>query len=156
MAPSTDLVQFDVERADELVAMWRASFESALGIRDPHSLDQQRAYLLTEVLPKYDVRVATFDGEIVGFIAATPESIAQLYIRRDFQRRGVGTQLLSWAKRQSSGGLWLYTFARNAGARAFYERHGFTATAFGFEPNWQLDDVRYEWGTRVKGAARET
>jgi len=34
---------------------------------------------------------------------------------------------------------------RNAGARAFYERNGFRAVARGFEPKWQLEDVRYEW-----------
>ena len=115
-------------------------------------LAQQRAYLLRDVLPNYEVKIATFDNEIVGFVAASPESIAQLYVRGDFQRRGVGTQLLSWAKQHSSGSLWLYTFARNVGARAFYERRGFTATAYGFEPNWRLDDVKYEWvGERRPG-----
>jgi RimJ/RimL family protein N-acetyltransferase len=45
----------------------------------------------------------------------------------------------------SAGSLWLYTFARNERARRFYERNGFVAVAFGYEPFWQLDDVRYEW-----------
>ena len=34
---------------------------------------------------------------------------------------------------------------RNSGAPAFYERNGFRPVAFGFEPEWGLDDVRYEW-----------
>jgi RimJ/RimL family protein N-acetyltransferase len=46
---------------------------------------------------------------------------------------------------QSAGSLWLYTFARNRVARAFYEQNGFVDVAHGFEPLWQLDDVRYEW-----------
>jgi RimJ/RimL family protein N-acetyltransferase len=45
----------------------------------------------------------------------------------------------------SVGSLWLYTFARNERARRFYERNGFAAVAFGYEPFWQLEDVRYEW-----------
>ena len=145
MTSATVLVEFDPGRTDDLILMWRTSFESALGIRDPHPLGEQREYLLGEVLPKYDVRVAMLDNEIVGFVAASAASIAQLYVRCGFQRRGIGTQLLAWAKQQSSGSLWLYTFARNLGARTFYERHGFTATAYGFEPSWQLDDVKYEW-----------
>ena len=41
--------------------------------------------------------------------------------------------------------LWLFAFARNTGARAFYEKHDFKIIARGFEPNWHLDDIRYEW-----------
>ena len=39
----------------------------------------------------------------------------------------------------------LFTFARNRGARSFYERHGFRIVRRGFEPDWQLDDLEYEW-----------
>jgi len=59
--------------------------------------------------------------------------------------KGIGSGLLNWAKDRSAGTLTLYTFARNQMARAFYERHGFVAVAHGFEPMWQLDDVRYQW-----------
>ncbi len=51
----------------------------------------------------------------------------------------------TWAQQQSSGRLWLYTFARNRVAQAFYEHHGFRIVARGFEPTWQLDDIKYEW-----------
>ena len=46
--------------------------------------------------------------------------------------------------------LRLYTFARNAGARRFYERHGFVAVAFGDgSANEEGEpDVRYERTTR--------
>jgi ribosomal protein S18 acetylase RimI-like enzyme len=125
--------------------MWRASFEEAVGIIDPHPLEEQRAYLQHEVVPHNSVRVALFHGKIVGFAAASKTSVAQLYVHTAFQRCGIGTLLLEWAKRQSEGSLWLYTFARNARARSFYERSGFKAVARGFEPKWQLEDVKYEW-----------
>jgi GNAT superfamily N-acetyltransferase len=125
--------------------MWRASFEAGVGIVDPHPLADQRHYFLTEVLPHNRVRLAIAGGELVGFVAASAASIAQLYVRVGFWRQGIGVRLLNWAKEQSSGSLGLYTFARNAGARAFYERNGFVAVAYGFEPQWRLDDVRYQW-----------
>ena len=108
-------------------------------------MDQHRRYFLTEVLPRNTVRLALLDAQLVGFVAATRESVAQLHVRVGRWRRGIGTRLLDWAKEESSGSLWLYTFAQNTHARAFYEHHGFRAVAFGFEPQWQLDDVRYEW-----------
>ena len=148
MTAPAELVELDTRCVDELVRMWRASFETAVGIVDPHPIEGQKRYFMEEVVPRNTVRVARVAGEMAGFVAASPESVAQLYVRLGFQRRGIGRQMLDWAKDQSDGSLWLYTFARNAGARAFYERNGFVAVAHGFEPTWQLDDVRYEWRDR--------
>jgi ribosomal protein S18 acetylase RimI-like enzyme len=144
------LADYRGDALDALIPMWRASFEAGVGVKDPHPLDEQRRYFLSQVVPHHAVRLAFLDGGLVGFIAASRESIAQLYVRVGFQRRGIGTTLLEWAKLQSSGSLWLYTFARNAGARAFYERNGFVPVALGFEPMWQLEDVKYRWSARMQ------
>lgn len=133
------------EHADELVRLWRAAFEHGVGIVDPHPLDEQLVYFREKVQPNHRVRLAWRDDILVGFIAANDESVAQLHVRLGYHRRGIGSHLLSLAKRDCAGGLWLYTFQRNHAARRFYERHGFTAVAFGFEPTWQLADVKYRW-----------
>jgi len=148
MSGTAELGGLDTRRVDELVRMWRASFETAIGIVDPHPIEDQKRYFMEEVLPRNTVRIARVAGEMAGFVAASRESVAQLYVRLGFQRRGIGRQMLDWAKDHSGGSLWLYTFARNAGACAFYERNGFVAVAQGFEPTWQLEDVRYEWRHR--------
>jgi ribosomal protein S18 acetylase RimI-like enzyme len=41
------------------------------------------------------------------------------------QGQGIGKVLLVHAKRLRPGGLELWVFEQNAGARRFYERHGF-------------------------------
>lgn len=130
---------------DALLPMWRTSFEAGVGITDPHPLAEQRRYFLSTVLSHHAVRIAFLDRQIVGFVAASRESVAQLYVRVGFHRQGIGTRMLDWAKGQSTGSLWLCTFARNAIACNFYERNGFTRVARGFEPTWQLEDVRYSW-----------
>jgi ribosomal protein S18 acetylase RimI-like enzyme len=91
------------------------------------------------------VLMALSDGQLVGFVAASAESVAQCHVRVGWQRRGIGTRLLDWAKAQSGGSLWLYTFARNQGAQAFYASNGFEVTERGFEATWQLDDVKLAW-----------
>lgn len=143
--PPVLITDFEPAETLALVRMWRASFEHGVGIVDPHPIEQQVAYFETTVRGANHVHVARAGGAMVGFMACTRGSVAQLYVHVDHLGRGVGTLLLQRAKQDSGGSLWLHTFARNRRARRFYEHHGFAAAAFGFEPFWQLDDVRYEW-----------
>ena len=136
---------FQPQQAPALVAMWRASFEHGVGVKDPHSPGEQLEYLLQHVVPTSSVRVVMHGERIDGFLASTPEWVVQLYVRVECIGQGIGGALLHLAQAESSGRLELFTFARNARARAFYEHHGFKVTAFGFEPTWQLEDVKYEW-----------
>jgi ribosomal protein S18 acetylase RimI-like enzyme len=138
-------VAFELAMADALVPMWREAFEHGVGIVDPNPIEKQRAYLFERVLPEHGVTVALEGERIVGFLDANAESVSQLHVRVGCHGRGIGRELLRRAMAASAGSLWLYTFARNERARRFYERNGFVAVAFGYEPFWQLDDVRYEW-----------
>lgn len=150
MAHPVAIETFRADHARELIPMWRESFEFGVGIKDLHPIAEQEHYFRTVVEPNNAVRVALLEGRIVGFVAASATSISQLYVRRGFHRQGIGSRMLEWAKSQSSGSLWLFTFERNAGARAFYERHGFRIVARGFEPAWKLDDLRYEWSSSAQ------
>ncbi len=143
-----NIVEFDPARTDELIRMWRQSFEFGVGVLDPNPIELQREAFVSTVVPNNAVRMALLDDKLVGFIAATKESITHLYVRTENHHCGIGSRLLAWAKAQSDGKLWLYAFARNTVARAFYEKHGFEIIARGFEPTWQLDDIKYEWTAR--------
>ena len=137
----------DFEPADlvPLVRLWRQSFEHGVGIVDPHSLEEQTDYFQQHVRAANRVRVVKSDSLLLGFMASTHESVAQLHVRVGYHRQGIGCQLLDLAKEESGGTLWLYTFARNRNACAFYESQGFSVVQRGFEPTWQLDDVKYAW-----------
>jgi ribosomal protein S18 acetylase RimI-like enzyme len=139
------LVPFAIVHGDEVVAMWRASFESAVGVSEPHTSEQQRDYLLCTVVPNNRVLVAMARDRVVGFVAASAERVEQLYVHPDYQRIGIGSRLLQWAKDQSPGHLSLFTFERNERAQKFYEARGFRVVGRGFEKLWQLPDIRYEW-----------
>ena len=58
VAEQVHIAEFRAELADELLPMWRASFEESVGLTDPHPLEEQRAYLQREVVPHNAVRVA--------------------------------------------------------------------------------------------------
>jgi ribosomal protein S18 acetylase RimI-like enzyme len=137
--------EFRTADLNALVRMWRESFEYGVGIRDPHPLEEQIAYFEREVRPNNRVRLAKEAGHIVGFVASNAESVAQLHVKVGHHRRGIGKHLLGLAKSEAAGTLWLFTFARNTGACAFYESQGFRVVQRGFEPTWQLEDVKYAW-----------
>lgn len=140
------LITYDVKHADELVRMWRASFERAVGVKDPHDFESQIQYLNTTVLPEHRVRLV-LDKEtraVVGFLAASEAFVAQLYVHVDYQGRGIGSWLLDLAKVESGGRLRLYTFEVNEGAQRFYGARGFVVIKRGFEKDWQLKDIEYE------------
>ena len=139
------LVDYEASYLDRLVRLWREAFEFGVGVIDPHPLAEQRDYFVAEVLPTHRVTLALLDERLVGFIAASPESVAQLHVQPGLHRQGIGSQLLALAKARSTGSLWLYAFARNVRACRFYEKHGFVVVARGFEPTWQLEDVKYHW-----------
>jgi ribosomal protein S18 acetylase RimI-like enzyme len=143
--PAISVEDFRSSELDPLVRMWRESFEFGVGITDPNPLQDQLAYFEREVRPNHRVRLARETGCIVGFLASNAESGAQLHVRVGYLRRGIGRHLLGLAKADSCGTLWLFTFARNATACAFYESQGFRVVRRGFEPPWQLEDVKYAW-----------
>ena len=72
--------------------------------------------------------------------------LVELHVRPDRQRRGIGAALLQQAKALSPAGVQLHTHQQNTQARAFYEKHGFRAVAFGISPPPESEpDVEYHW-----------
>ncbi|WP_255311897.1 GNAT family N-acetyltransferase [Streptomyces sp. PTY087I2] len=87
-------------------------------------------------------------GEVLGFaVLAGRDELDHLYLRPDALRRGIGSRLLAEVRGAVDGPIRLYVFQRNAAARAFYERHGFTAVAFddGGRNEENEPDVLYRW-----------
>ena len=57
--------------------------------------------------------------------SSEPDWIEHLYVDATHTGRGLGAQLVDLAKAELGGQVQLWTFQSNAGARRFYERHGF-------------------------------
>ncbi|MFI1929813.1 GNAT family N-acetyltransferase [Streptomyces sp. NPDC020330] len=100
-----------------------------------HSDEDTLAWITHVVLPTstavWVAEEAGEGGELLGFaVLAGDDELDHLYLRPDALRRGIGSRLLAEVRGAAKGGLELYVFQRNAAARAFYERHGFTAVAF--------------------------
>ena len=137
-----------VADAESVADVFITSRRAAVGHipRSVHTDEDVRGWFASIVLVEHEVWVAEVDGVIVGILVLRGDSVDQLYVRPEAQRRGVGTRLLAHAKRGRSR-LRLYTFETNEPARDFYEKHGFKPIAFGDGTANEdgAPDVLYEW-----------
>lgn len=150
------ITAYEPADAKDLVPMWRESFEHGMQFTDPNSLQSLLDFLVREVVPANTLHVAHRHSGIVGFMASTPQSVTQLFVRVECIGQGIGTQLLELAKRRSQGCLWLYAFARNTHACRFYQRHGFREVERESENMYKMEAIRYEWEGQIgRGAPAE-
>jgi ribosomal protein S18 acetylase RimI-like enzyme len=134
---------------DDLVSSWHETNLVSyryVAEQQKHTLADAQRFFRNHVLPACQVLVATRAEQRLGMLALEAPWIRQFAVFPEHQRRGIGTALLQKAREQSPVELRLFTFQRNAKARAFYEKHGFAAVAFGVCPAPELEpDVEYRW-----------
>ena len=118
-----------------------------------HTLEETRSWVADVLLRRREVWVAD-DGGVVGFLALEGSTVDHLYVPPSAQARGVGSGLLAVAKERRPGGLRLWVFQANEGARRFYERHGFELVRItdGAANEERLPDALYAW--RGEGSLR--
>jgi GNAT superfamily N-acetyltransferase len=144
------------DEATVIAGVWlRSRAASVPAIPPPvHSDEEVRAWIRDVVLCTRDVWVAEDAGSVVAVLVLADEWVDQLYVEPGRTGEGIGAELLGLAKLHRPAGLKLWTFQANAGARRFYERHGFVATATTDGANEErAPDVRYEWSPDPAGDA---
>ncbi len=132
----------------DLAQLWSDSWKStglAFAQETPREL---RDRIPRELAAGWSVFVAVDDlGRLAGFCALIMERglLDQLFIQPNQQGRGVGLELLNFAKSKMANGLWLQTALDNHGACRFYERHGFRRGEITTHPKHGHLIVRYDW-----------
>ncbi|HKE78961.1 MAG TPA: GNAT family N-acetyltransferase [Solirubrobacteraceae bacterium] len=147
------------EPADAPVAaeVWLRSRKASVpAIPAPvHDDDEVRAYFAGHVVGNCELWLAEDAGAVVGVLVLGGDWVDQLYVDPSRWGRGIGSALLDVAKRERPGGLRLWTFAGNSGARRFYERHGFVEGARTDGDNEEgAPDVLYVFSAVARGDVR--
>ncbi len=112
-----------------------------------HPVAQTRTWVQAWDLSGHDVWLAEVAGEIVGFARATATWLDDLYVRPDWQGRGVGSALVQVLQALRPSGFGLWVFVSNTGAQSFYARHGFVEVGRGdgSENEEQVPDIEMCW-----------
>ena len=130
-----------------------------------HTDDEVRGWFTDVVLPTREVWVAEARASegpsgqggptastLAAMLVLDGDWLDQLHVDPGWFGRGIGTTLVDLAKRRRPGGLDLWTFASNTGARRFYERHGFVVVDATDGDNEEGEpDVRYHWSAPLEG-----
>ena len=99
-----------------------------------HPDEETRCWVRDTLIPSGGVTVAAMDGAVAGVLALSAPAgaawIDQLSVHPTQVARGIGKRLLAHALATLPRPVQLHTFQANHHARAFYERHGFSAVAF--------------------------
>lgn len=125
-----------------------------------HTDEEVREWIGDVLIPGNGVYVAEREDKVVAVLAISHDQVGgwvdQLYVRPGYTGQGIGELLLQFAHTKLTPPIRLYTFQANAGARRFYERHGYRALSFtdGSGNEERCPDVLYEW--RGAGTAERT
>ena len=112
------------------------------------ALDKEKALRVFHKIITLESQIWLEDSEAItkGFIALQGSYIDRLYIDPVFQRQGIGSALLHFARKKHPAGLELSTHQQNRRACSFYEKHGFEAVKYGISPPPEsVPDVEYHW-----------
>ena len=116
-----------------------------------HTPDEVRNWVRTFLVPSPGTVVAERNGEVVAVMAMQRKPacswIMQMAVDPPHVATGIGSALLEHAVAVLPSPIRLYTFEANAGARRFYERHGFRAIQLtdGQDNQERCPDVLYEF-----------
>ena len=111
-----------------------------------HTEDEDRSFFRGQ-LARLQSSVALRNGAVVGFAIFGEGWLHHLYVDPTAQGEGIGARLLARVRDGLGDAVQLWTFEANAGARRFYERHGFEPVerTDGSGNEERLPDVRYTW-----------
>lgn len=146
----TTRIRVAVEEDASVIARIHMTSRSAtMPYLPPQKRDHEQVsrWVRDVVLRRCRTWVAVRRAEIVGYAALDGDMLNHLYLRPDVRRQGIGTLLLDEVRRHSPEGVVLHVFQQNIGARAFYERHGFTVldTSDGSRNMENLPDMTLRW-----------
>lgn len=138
----------DARAAADLYLRARRAAVDMIPQQPVHTDDEVRAWFATHVVEDCELWLAEGErGRIAGILVLDGPWVDQLYVEPTMTGRGVGTELLRFAKGRRPAGLRLWTFVSNTGAQRFYERHGFVETerTDGRRNEEQAPDILYVW-----------
>lgn len=108
----------------ELLSLWEAASAIAHPFLSQEFIASERENIVNIYLPNTETWIAEEDGLVVGFISLMGNEVGGIFISPNYQRKGIGRELMDQA-RSRRGELMVEVFAANNIGRDFYDKYGF-------------------------------
>lgn len=136
---------------EQLARLYRRSRDICLPFLPKLHTPQDDIWFFENHIQQETECYVALDGErLVGFVCFKDDWVEQLYLDPSVVQRGIGSQLIEFAKARSDGHLKLHCFVQNHAARAFYQHHGFHEIARfdGSNNEEDAEDILFKWSAR--------
>jgi putative acetyltransferase len=128
---------------DQIMKIWLDT-----NIKAHHFIDSSywlKSYVTVEkVLPQATVYVYDSNGQIQGFLGLNGDYIEGIFVDADYQSKGIGRELLGYAKERHNK-LLLNVYKRNERAAAYYLREGFVVMTEQIEEDTKERELTMVW-----------
>lgn len=134
------------EELENIASIWlSANLDSHAFITGSYWEDQLEA--VKNVLPEAVIYLAELDQEIVGFAGVIDQSIAGIFLKKEYRHQKIGTQLIQKIK-EDHDALTLTVYQKNQSAFHFYLSQGFTIQAQQIDEAVNEQEFVMEWRKR--------
>lgn len=114
---------FNIDDLDNLMDIWLNNNIKTHNFIDKNYWINNFDYVKT-LLPTSDIYVYEINNSIIGFIGINKNYIEGIFIKEEYQNKGVGSKLLNYIKNLYNE-LYLNVYKNNDNAIKFYKKHNF-------------------------------
>lgn len=101
-------------------------------------------HMVKKLMPEAELFVDEVEGEIRGFIGLQGDYIAGFFVKKAYQSKGIGHQLVDYVK-GSNNQLSLSVYAKNERAISFYKHQGFELKEKQVDENTGEEEYVMHW-----------
>lgn len=125
--------KFEINDLDKIMEIWLKTNTETHSFIDK-SYWESNYDMVKEMMPQAEIYVFEENKNILGFIGLMDNYIAGIFIKKSFQSKGIGKQLLDYVKRIKEN-LTLQVYEKNEKAVKFYKKENFVIQSEDIDKN---------------------
>ncbi len=138
------IIEATKENTREIVDIWYDVSLKAHGFIPSDYWKKKKDQMNNKYIPMSETYQASDGREILGFISLLDDYLAAIFVKSEFQGKGIGTLLLNHAMSLRNN-LQLKVFCKNKKSVEFYKSKGFSVISESKDENTGENEFLMQW-----------